>query len=128
MPVPLTCAFEVLINAPEQPSIRPDLGGLTAAWPAPGVRGCINLSDQVAALTVLNLGPTQLSPVPAKAPSEAPFFQQARIFLAANRDYPLLRVNLLPGESIWLPHSSIAFDGDTRGRTEVDVQLLIRAC
>jgi hypothetical protein len=63
MPVPRTCAFEVLINAPEQPSIRPDLGGLAAAWPAPGVRGCVNLSDQQAALTVLNLGSALLSPV-----------------------------------------------------------------
>ncbi|HEV8063116.1 MAG TPA: hypothetical protein VGP68_24760 [Gemmataceae bacterium] len=48
--------------------------------------------------------------------------------MAANRDYPLFRVKLAPGDGIWLPHSSVAFDGDTRGRTEVDVQLLIRAC
>jgi hypothetical protein len=127
LPLPPACAFEVVVNASGQPSTRPQMGGLTAQGPIEGLRGGINLSDQEAALVVLNLGEKQLSIRQTGLPAENSFHQQVRAFLSANLDYPLLRVALLPGEGYWLPRGPVALDGDTRGRSEIDVQLLIRA-
>ena len=123
LPLPSFCAFEIVISAPEQASTRPEMAGLAAELPYQGSRAVINLSDQESALIVLNLGEKQLS---GTLPGGS-FYPRVRTFLSANPDYPLLRISLLPGEGVWLPPVPVAFDGDTRGRTEVDVQFVLRA-
>jgi len=67
-------------------------------------RMVFNLSDEESALVFLNLAATP----------------------TAQSDYPVIRIALQPGEGFWLPRIPIAHDGDTRGRTEVDVQLVLR--
>lgn len=126
LPLPEACAFEVLVNGPGQPSVRPELGGLTAALPSEGMLGGVNLGDEEAALILLNLGAPELNQRLTRSPSAESFFGQVRAFLEQQPDYPLMRIALSPGEGYWLPAGQLAFDIDTRGRTEVDVQLLIR--
>jgi hypothetical protein len=126
LPLPPASAMEVIINAPGLPSTRPQMGGLTAEPPVKGLRGGINLSDQESALIVLNLGEIQMSSRNASSSPQVSFHQRAQAFLAGNLNYPLVRIALLPGEGYWLPPGPVALDGDTRGRTEIDVRLLIR--
>jgi len=103
LPVPPSCSLEVVLRSLGQPTPQHP-GGLTTEPTTLGIQGGINLSDEESALVFRNLTGTHLS-----------------------IDYPLTRANLAPGEGYWLPRCPILMDGDTRGRTEVDVQLVIRA-
>lgn len=125
LPLPPACAVEVVIQAPGLASTRPNLGGLTAEQP--GVVVGINLSDEESALIFLNLGHAHLAADPIPADAKIPFTERVRSFLARHIDYPLVKVSLRPGEGFWLPSLPMVIDGDTRGRTEIDVQLVIRA-
>jgi hypothetical protein len=125
LPLPQACALEVVVTAPGQPSTRPRQGGLTAAQPFANLLGAVNLGDEESALVFLNLGAAELS-ARTKA-TAATIHEQALAFLTENSDYPLTRVMLRPAEGFWLPRHTIVMDGDTRGRTEIDVQLVIRA-
>jgi hypothetical protein len=120
LPLPPVCAFAVMIQAPGQPSTHPDLGGLTAEPPGGPVLGGINLGDEASAVVFLNLGPAQFHESAEPPPA------RARAFLTTYPDYPLVQLALQPGEGFWLPHGPLILDGDTRGRTEIDVRLEIR--
>lgn len=120
LPLPAASTLEAVVNAPAQPSTRPNLGGLTAESTWPGLLGGINLGDQESSLVVLNLSEYELR-------ADAPFHDRVRAFLTAQSDYPLLQIRFSPCEGYWLPPGPIAIDGDTRGQTEIDVQLIFRA-
>jgi len=107
LPLPPACTLEVVLHAPGQASTRPNLGGLSAPQAGVGILGGINLGDEESALIFLNRLPAQSLLTPESA-------------------YPLIKIRLRPGEGFWLPRSPIVIDGDTRGREEVDVQLVIR--
>ncbi len=120
LPLPPACTLEVLATTPGQPTTRPNGGGLTAVPPFDGWVGGINLADEEAGLVFLNLGDAQL-------PGSGTVHARAQLFLSGACDYPLVRIALRPGEGFWLPPAAIVVDGDTRGRQEIDVQLLIRS-
>jgi hypothetical protein len=105
--LPPRCAVSAVVHAPGLASTKPDVGGLTANPDCAGMLAGINLSDEEAAIVYLNLGPARTA---AQAPPS---------------EYPVIRVALQPGEGYWLPRMPIAVDGDTRGRTEVDIQLVL---
>jgi hypothetical protein len=122
LPLPTKCTVSALVHAVDLASTKPNAGGLTAAPACPATLGGINLSDEEAALVFLNLGATHLA---ARIPAPTSFPERALAFLTACSDYPVVRVALQPGEGFWLPPSPVAYDGDTRGRTEIDVQLVL---
>jgi hypothetical protein len=115
-----------VLSGPGQASTHSQVGGFAGGQPAPGLLGSINLSDEATALIFLNLGDTQLADRLPSLAGTALVHEKARAFLEACRDYPLTRLNLRPCEGYWLPGNPLVTDGDTRGRGEVDVQLLIR--
>jgi hypothetical protein len=117
MPVPSDCDFEVLLTAPGQPSVQLNASGLLAEQTTAVLLGGINLSDEDASMVFLNLRGNL---------SATTNIDERRSFLLENRDYPLTRVVLRPREGYWLPNGSIIMDRDTRGRTEVDVHLVIK--
>jgi hypothetical protein len=121
LPLPPACVLEVVLQAPGQPSTRPQTGGLTAELPRPGVLGGINLGDEESAVVFLNLGAAQLAAPGGLGPNR--LGELARTFWTGCSDYPVTRLALAPGEGFWLPHGPLVMDGDTRGRTDVDVLL-----
>jgi len=126
LPLPPACAFELVIHAPGQATTRPLAGGLASNQPLHGLLGAINLSDEGSALVFLNLGNTQLSSWLPRLPASASLPDRARAFFSAFPDYPIIKLDLRPGEGYWLPPSQVVIDCDTRGRSEVDVQLVLR--
>jgi hypothetical protein len=109
LPLPPRCKVAAVAHAAGLASTKPDVGGLTANPARAGMLAGINLSDEEAALVYLNFGA-------ARAAAQTP-----------PSEYPVVRVALQPGEGFWLPRIPIATDGDTRGRTEVDIQLVLGA-
>jgi hypothetical protein len=102
LPLPARCTVSAVIHEPGLASTKPDAGGLTADPAHADMLAGINLSDEESALVFGNLA--------------------ARLSAC---DYPVIRVALQPGEGFWLPRMPIAHDGDTRGRSEIDVQLVL---
>jgi hypothetical protein len=127
LPLPRPSALEVIVSAPELPSIKPEMAGLAAPSPWPGLRSGINLGDQETSLVFINLDEEQLRERQLDCSRTAPFLELVAAFLTAHPEYPVMQIRLQPCEGYWLPPTSLAFDFDTRGRGEVDVQLLIRA-
>jgi hypothetical protein len=117
MLLPAACTVEVVVHPPGQASLRLATGGLTAPAAPDGVLATINLGDEVSTRVLLNH---------VDGPMALPIHARARAFLSACRDYPLVQIALHPGEGLWLPHEPVILDGDTRGRSDIDVQLLIR--
>jgi hypothetical protein len=124
LPLPPACSLEVMVRAPGQPSTRPPKAGLTASRADNPMCAAINLGDEDAVLVFLNLGEAQLAARP-DVPGRESFHERAEAFLTGHRDYPLTAVVLRPGEGFRLPRGPLVADGDTRGRTEIDVQLVI---
>jgi len=122
IPLPPACVLEVVLNAPGLSSTRLQSPGLTTEPLCPSLLGGINLSDEESAQLFLNLGSQQMG---AKSFSGS-LFEQAAAFVASNSDYPFVRLTLLPGEGYWLPIGGLLLDGDTRERSDIDVELLIR--
>ncbi len=127
LPLPRPSTLEVVVHAPDLPSIKPAMAGLAAPLPWTGLCGGINLGDQETSLVVINLGERQVRERRLECSVETPFLDRVGVFLTAHPEYPVLRIRLQPGEGYWLPATELGFDCDTRGRGEVDVQLLIRA-
>jgi hypothetical protein len=126
LPLPPASTLEVILHAPGQPPTWPLTGGMAAALSLSGVLGTVNLSDEESALVFLNQGESELAARSSGAPATTSFLERARTFLAGNSAYPLIRITLAPGEGIWLLRPALLTDADTRGRVEVDVQLVIR--
>ena len=103
MPLPPRCTLTALIHAEGLASTKPNAAGLFAEPEVAGTIASINLSDADSYLVFSNRRDLQ-------------------------DDYPLVRLTLQPGEGFWLPKTPIAHDGDTRGRSEIDVQLVLHAC
>lgn len=117
MPLPESCGFDVRVSQPGMRSTRldarsGDAGGLavspigdagrrTLAW--------INLGDEATHVVMANIVETPLA------------------FLAANPDYPLLRLRLESGEGLWFPTLAVAHDGDTVGKLDIDAVLTLSA-
>jgi hypothetical protein len=127
LPLPPACNFELVIHAPDQASTRPQAGGLIGELSSNRLVGAINLSDETTAVIFLNLGIAQLSNWSLPVSGSGSIQDRARAFLSANPGYPLVKLNLGPAEGYWLPASPVVIDCDTRGRSEVDVQLVLRA-
>jgi hypothetical protein len=104
LPLPARCTVSAVVHEPSLASTKPNAGGLTADPASTDMLAGINLSDEESALVFVNL---------------------AAVHLSACSDYPVIRVALQPGEGFWLPRFAIAYDGDTRGRSEIDVQLVL---
>jgi hypothetical protein len=115
LPLPPSCALDVLISAPGQSSTSLYAGGIAGTKHVPGPLGSINLGDEECALDFFNLDERQLA-------EHLPTFG----FVAEDCDYPITRLNLSPCEGFWLAGNPFVLGGDTRGRNEVDVQLVIR--
>jgi hypothetical protein len=127
LPLPSACALDLVINAPGQASTHSQVGGFAGGQPAPGLLGSINLSDEESALVFLNLADTQLADRLPAIPASASLHEKARAFLGTCCDYPLTRLKLGPCEGFWLAGNQLVIDGETRGRNEVDVELVIRS-
>jgi hypothetical protein len=127
LPLPPACVCEVVVNAPGQSWMPPRGGGVTAGSLLNAVLGCINLSDEESALVFLNRAEPQKSAGLASATGADSLPSPAKALVAASGDYPLTRIALRPGEGYWLPHCQVVAGSDTRGRNEIDVQLVIRA-
>jgi hypothetical protein len=140
LPLPLTCAFYVVVTAPGRASTRVDaaagcLAGLAfdlppAEGPAPRPLGAVNLGDEATSLVFLNLPASRLQDrlrAAAGALGDCPTLSElARRFLSSFPAYPLVRVLLAPGDGYWLPAGSVIADGYTVDKQEPDVLLLIR--
>ena len=139
VPLPDRCRVDVHVSRPGQPSTRWDPvagcpGGL--AFGARGgdpaldeVASVINLGDEFTHLVFLNLAPPAMAgmaglPWPA---GTAPGPDLLERFFAALPTYPLVRVQLEPGDGLWLPPRGIAHDVSTLDKREVDVALTIHA-
>jgi hypothetical protein len=140
LPLPRTCAFDVVVTAPGRASTRVDaaagcLAGLAFDLPptegtAPRPLGAVNLGDEATSLVFLNLPAARLQDKLHAAPGSPGDYptpgELARRFLSSFPAYPLVRVLLAPGDGYWLPAGGIVADGYTVDKQEPDVLLLIR--
>jgi hypothetical protein len=146
VPLPPTCAFDVVAAAPGRASTRVDaaagcLAGLAFDLPpacpvapaegaAPRPLGAVNLGDEATSLVLLNLPAARLQDRLRTAPG-APgacltLGDLARRFLTSFPGYPLVRVLLRPGDGYWLPAGGVIADGYTMDKQEPDVLLVVR--
>jgi len=116
LPLPEACGFDVRVSRPGLRTTRTDAPGLGFTAPAAGRRtlAWVNLGDEA----------THLVLVPAPAVHDP---AALRRLAAEAPDSPLLRLRLEPGEGLWFPAAPIAHDGDTVGKLEVDVVLVLTA-
>jgi hypothetical protein len=146
LPLPPTCAFEIVVTAPGRASTRVDaaagcLAGLAFDLPptgslppakgtTPRPLGAVNLGDEATSLVLLNLRAARLQDRLRTAPGApgvcATLGELARRFLTAFPAYPLVRVRLGPGDGYWLPAGGVVTDGYTMDKQEPDVLLLVR--
>jgi hypothetical protein len=90
----------------------------------------INLGDEATRVVLLNLTPPLMGSLLAEqgqadATAAASTPLPARFF-AAVPTYPLVGVRLDPGDGLWLPDCGVVYDGDTRGKQDIDIVLTIR--
>jgi hypothetical protein len=146
LPLPPTCAFDVVVTAPGRASTRVDaaagcLAGLAfdlpptcsvplTEGPRPRPLGAVNLGDEATSLVVLNLPAARLQDrlrTAPGAPGVCPTLGElARRFLTSFPAYPLVRVLLRPGDGYWLPAGGVVTDGYTLDKQEPDVLLRVR--
>jgi hypothetical protein len=125
---PAAAACDLIISETGQPSTQLDPAtgapcGLGLRTRAP-VWGVLNLGDEVTGLHLVNLPPARCWELlgPAGQRTEAGpgrFFEQAP-------DYPLVRIQLWPGEGLRLPDEGLVWDGSTVGKSDLDVLLRVR--
>jgi len=135
LPLPERCQFDVVASRPGQLSTRlePTAGSPTGldfscACAAPGhparrLVAIINFGDEVSHLVLLNLpraGMARLANIDDASPSTL-----CADFLAARSAYPLVRVQLEPGDGFWLPEDPVVCDGDTQEKREIDIVMTI---
>jgi len=138
LPVPDRCAADVVASRPGQASTRLDgagraLAGFAFGRLAPGRAApgsivpiaVINLGDERTHVVVLNLGIATLRV--RLGASEGSDARVLDTFLMRESGYPLIRVNLDPGEGLWFPSPPPAFDGWTIGKDDLDVMLVLQA-
>jgi len=91
--------------------------------------GLINLGDEAAHLILLNLPLRGIRSVLAEQGQADDTGMSAHDllarFFATWPTYPLVGVRLDPGDGLWLPGNSMVYDGDTRGKQELDLILTI---
>ena len=124
LPVPSKCTVSAVVHADGLASTKPNAGGLTADPAFADVVAGINLSDEEAALVYVNLGACRFA---ARTVAAARCWRAGARCRRHRGDLSRGRVALRPGEACnSCPRISIASDGDTRGRSEIDVQLVLR--
>jgi hypothetical protein len=143
VPLPSTCAFDVLVTAPGRASTRVDaaagcLAGLAFDLPptcstplaegmTPRPLGAVNLGDEAVSLVFLNQVAARLVDRIRTTPgAPSTLGDLARRFLTSFPAYPLVRVLLRPGDGYWLPAGGVITDGYTMDMQEPSVLLLIR--
>jgi len=102
--LPALCEIEVTVSRPDQTGTR--LHEANNAGPL----AVVNLGDEASHIVMSNLPP------PAMADG----------FFEARSAYPLVRIDLDPGEGLWFPPCGVICDGWTREKRELDVLLTIR--
>ena len=135
LPLPERCRFDLVARAPGQDATRIDDAGRRLGVSPDSRSGshdrlvaAINLGDELSHLTVLNLGLREMRAMLDESSAEARAIDEtSRLFFSDFPTYPLVRVGLAPCEGLWLPESAIVWHGDTRGKQEPDIVLLIRA-
>jgi len=142
VPLPAPCHFDVIASRCEQPATRLDAatGGLaglslsispaTESGAVDRVLGVINLGDEATRVVLLNLTPLLMGSLlteqgQADDTATAAIPLPARFF-AAVPTYPLVGVRLDPGDGLWLPDCGVVYDGDTRGKQDIDIVLTLR--
>lgn len=140
VPLPSRCGFEVLASRPEQQSTRVnsttgELAGLgfsetQATGSFSRTLGIINLGDEATQIVLLNLPLHDMRAILAKQGQTDGRAMSAHDlltrFFTTLSTYPLVGVRLDPGDGLWLPDNSTVYDGDTRGKQEIDLVLTIR--
>jgi hypothetical protein len=134
LPLPQRCRFDLVASRPGQVATRLDAEELAGMMPAANADNSagrlvamINLGDEPTHLALLNLGVSQVRALLGERADDAGTPGAAyRQFFAAFPDYPLIRVGLEPSEGLWLPEAAAIWDGDTQGKEEPDIVLLIR--
>jgi len=139
MLLPSRCGFVVSASQPGQRSTRIDpatgeLAGLgfsetQTTEPCSRLLGLINLGDEATQLVLLNLPLHDMHASLTKQRQTAGGKMSARDFLTrfltTLPTYPLVGVRLDPGDGLWLPDGGMVYDGDTRGKQELDLILTI---
>lgn len=142
VPLPGACRFDAIASRPDQPSTRLDSvtgepAGLgfniipsTESEPTSRVSGVINLGDEATRVVLLNLTPQAMGALLARqgwADDAAVVSTELLVrFFAAAPTYPLVGIRLDPGDGLWLPDCGVVYDGDTRGKQDIDIVLTIR--
>jgi len=140
MPLPSRCSFEVVASRPDQRSTRVgsttgELAGLgfsetQATGSFSRTLGIINLGDEATQVVLLNLplrGMRAILATQGQADSMTMSAHDLLMrFFTILPTYPLVGVRLDPGDGLWLPDNGAVYDGDTRGKQEIDLVLTIR--
>jgi hypothetical protein len=123
LPLPPTCAFDLVVTAPGRAFDLPPEERATRPL------GAVNLGDEPTSLVFLNLPAARLQDrlrTAPGAPGVCPRLGElTRRFLTSSPTYPLVRVLLRPGDGYWLPAGGAVADGYTLDKQEPDVLLLI---
>jgi hypothetical protein len=143
VPIPEGAAFDLLVSKPGLRSLP--LGGETrglacnlaeaTALPVtdettcPRLWGGINLGDEPTALLFINLVVRDL--LAGVTTHQQPFSPGtvgtlAERFLAVHPDYPVVRLEIAPGEGFRFPNTGLLVDACTLDKHEPDVLLLVR--
>lgn len=126
LPLPERCRFDLVASAPGQDATRVTADPCSSTHDR--LVAAINLGDELRHMTVLNLGLPEMSAMLGEPGCEAPAIDEtSRLFFANFPTYPLVRIGLDPCEGLWLPESAIVWNGNTQGKQEPDIVLLIRA-
>jgi hypothetical protein len=136
LPVPPRCAAVVVASRPDQESTRLDrsgaqiaglaFGSLAASQAHGAPQAVINLGDERGFVVLLNLGGAALR-AQCGENDGASDQQVLDAFVTRQPTYPLVRVQLSPGEGLWFPSPAPAFDGWTMGKTDLDALLVLHA-
>jgi len=140
MPLPSRCGFEVVASRPEQRSTRVgsttgELAGLgfsetQATGSFSRLLGIINLGDEATRIVLLNLPLHNLrSTLADQGQTDGTAMSASDLltrFFTTLPMYPLVSVRLDAGDGLWLPDCGRVYDGDTRGKQEIDLVLTIR--
>jgi hypothetical protein len=128
-PFPLAAACDLILSETGQPSTRLDPatgnpGGL-AVVPAAPVWGVLNLGDEATALHFVNLSLAQCREL-LRPGGQLADVRPARFF-EQFPDYPLVRLQLEPGEAVRFPGGGLFWDSSTVGKDDLDVLLIVRS-
>jgi hypothetical protein len=141
VPLPAHCVFEVVASRPGQRSTRVSFmtgepaglgfSEIETAESFGRLLGIINLGDEATHIVLLNLPLRDMRALLAGQEQTASTTMSAldllTRFFTTLPTYPLVGVRLDSGDGLWLPEGGMVYDGNTQGKKEIDLVLLIRA-